>query len=90
MKGMYSKPTNRTELAVPMKKALRSHCIYLQTKDGSGKGNNYNVPEQLDQESSITFEIYSDYACLKVSRERLTTIGSFLEQSTSTQSISLT
>ena len=49
-------------------KALRSHCIYIKTKYGSGKGNNLNVPEQLDQESSITFEVYNDYACLKVSR----------------------
>ena len=58
MKDMYSKPTNRTELSIPMnKKALRSHSlsIYIQIKDGSGKGNNQNVPEQPDQESSITF-----------------------------------
>ena len=88
LKDMYSKPTNRTELSIPYKqKALRSHCIYIQTKDGSGKGNNQNVPEQSDQESSITFEIYSNYACPKVSRETLTTIDSFLEQSRSTQSI---
>ena len=63
--------------------------MYMQTKDGSGKGNNYNVPEQLDQESSITFKIYNDYACLKVSRETLTTIDSFLEQSRSIQSVYL-
>ena len=37
--------------------------------------------------SSITFEIYSDYACLKVSRKTLRTIDSFLEQSRSIQSI---
>ena len=30
MKDMYSKPTNRTELSIPMKtKALRSHYIYI-------------------------------------------------------------
>ena len=66
--------------------ALRSHS-FKQTKERSGKGNNQDVPEQLDQESSITFEIYSDYACLKVSRETLRTIDSFLEQSRSIQSI---
>ena len=92
MKDMYSKPTNRTELSIPMKqKALHSHSayiyIYIQTKEHSGKGNNQNVLEHLDQESSITFEIYSDYACLKVSRETLRTINSFLEQSRSIQSI---
>ena len=53
--------------------AFLEYDNYIQTKDGSRKGNNQNVPEQLDQESSITFEIYSDYACLKVSRETLTT-----------------
>ena len=58
----------------------------MQTKDSSGKGNNQNVPEQSDQEYSITFEIYSD-ACLKVSRETLRTIDSFPKQSNSTQSI---
>ena len=68
-------------------KALRSHSIYMQTKERSGKGNNQNVPEQSDQESSITFEIYSNYACLKVSGETLRTINSFLEQSKSIQSI---
>ena len=40
-----------------------------------------------DLESSIPFQIYSDYACLKVSRETLTTIDSVLEQSRSVQSI---
>ena len=40
MKDMYSKPTNRTELNSNEQKALRSHSIYTQTKDGSGKGNN--------------------------------------------------
>ena len=35
MKDMYSKPTNRTELSIPMKtKALRSH--YIQTEERSG------------------------------------------------------
>ena len=30
MKDMYSKPTNRTELSIPMKqKAMRSHSIYI-------------------------------------------------------------
>ena len=54
-----------------------------------GKGNNQNVPEQLDLdlESSFTFEIYSDYACLKVRSETLRTTDSFLEQSRSIQSI---
>ena len=80
MKGMNSKPTNRTELSIPMKqKALRSHSIYIQSKERSRQGNNQNVPEQSDEESSITFEIYSDYACLKVSSETLRTIDSFLE-----------
>ena len=46
-----------------------------------------NVSEQLDQKSSIAFEIYSDYACPKVSGETLRTIDSFLEQSRSIQSI---
>ena len=85
MKDMYSKPTNRTELSIPLNKkpcvATLSLYIYIQTKERSGKGNNQNVPEQLDQESSITFEIYSDYACPKVSRETLRTIDSLLEQS---------
>ena len=68
MKDMCSKPTNRTELSIPMNK---KPCVATLYKDGSGKGNNQNVSEQSDQESSITFEIYSDYACLKVSRETL-------------------
>ena len=55
-------------------KSLRNHYIWIQTKESSGKGNNQNVPEQSDQESSITFEIYSNYACLMVSRETLRTI----------------
>ena len=58
-----------------------------KTKERSGKGNNQIVPEQLDLEFSFAFEIYSDYACLKVSRETLRTIDSFLEQSKSIQSI---
>ena len=55
MKDMYSKPTNRTELSIPMneKPCVATLSIYIQTKDGSGKGNNYNVPEYLGQESSI-------------------------------------
>ena len=64
-------------------------CVCVQTKEHFGKGNNQNVPEQLDQESSITFEIYSDYSRLKVSRKTLRTIDSFLEQSRSIQSILL-
>ena len=48
-----------------------------------GKGNNQSVPEQCGLESSFTFKIYSDYACLKVGRETLRTIDSFLEQSRS-------
>ena len=72
-------------------KALRSHSlslslyiyIYTQTQERSGKGNNEKVPEQLDLESSFTFKICSDYACLNVSRETLRTIDSFLEQSRS-------
>ena len=60
---------------------------YIQIKERSGKGSNQTVPEQLDQESSNTFEIYSDYACLKVSGETLRTIDSFLEQSRFIQSI---
>ena len=65
MKDMYSKPTNRTELSIPMKtKALRSHYIYTNRRT-FGKRNNQNVPEQLNLESSFTFTIYSDYACLK-------------------------
>ena len=88
MKEMYSKPTNRTELSIPMKiKALRSHSIYIYTNRRTfGIGNNQNVPEKLDLESSCTFKIYSDYACLKVSRETLRTIDSFLEQSRSVKS----
>ena len=61
--------------------------IYIQTEERSGKGNNQNVPEQLDLESSFTLKIYSDYACLKVGRETLRTIDRFLEQSRSVQSI---
>ena len=62
--------------------------LYTYTKRRTfGKGNNPNVPEQLDLESSFTFKIYSDYACLKVSRETSTTMDSFLEQSRSIQSI---
>ena len=93
MKDMYSKPTNRTELSIPMKTALRSHSLSLslslslRTEERSGKGNNQNVPEQLDLESSFTFKIYRDYACLKVGRETLRTIDSFLEQSRSVQAI---
>ena len=91
MKDMYRKPTNRTELSIPMKtKSLAwplSLSLYIHTGERSGKGNNQNVPEQLDLESSFTFEIYSDYACLKASRETLRTIDSFLEQSRSIQSI---
>ena len=90
MKDMYSQPTNKTELSIPMNKrpCVAALCyIHVQTEERSGKGNNQNVPEQLDQKSSITFEIYSDYACLKVSGETLRTIDSFLEQSRSIQSI---
>ena len=55
--------------------------LYMYTNRRTfGKGNNQNVPEQLDIESSFTFKIYSDYACLKVIRETLRTIDSFLEQ----------
>ena len=46
-----------------------SGTLDIQVKERSGKGNTQNVPEQLDLESSITVEIYSDYACLKVSRK---------------------
>ena len=91
MKDMYSKPTNRTELSIPMKtKALHSHSLslYIYTNQRMfGKGNNQNVPEQLDLESSSTFKIYSNYTCLKVSMETLRTINSFLEQSRSIQSV---
>ena len=79
---------SRTELSIPMKqKPFVATPYNIQTEERSGKGNNQNVPEQLDQESSITFEIYSDYACLKVSRETLGTIDSFLGQSRYIQSI---
>ena len=61
--------------------------IHTQTEERSGKGNNQNVPEQLDLESSFTFKIYSDYACLKVGRETLRTMDRFLEQTRSIQSI---
>ena len=38
MKDMYSKPTNRTDLSIPMKtKTLRSHSIYIQIEELSGK-----------------------------------------------------
>ena len=86
---MYSKPTNRTELSIPMKtNALRSHYIYIYTnRRAFRKRNNQNVPEQVDLEYSFTFEIYSDYACLKVSRETLRSINRFLEQTRSIQSI---
>ena len=40
MKDMYSKPTNRTELSIPMNKKPCVATLYIQTKDGSGKGNN--------------------------------------------------
>ena len=86
---MYSKPTNKTELSIPMRpRALCSHSIYIyEPKNVREKENNQNVPEQLDLESSFTFKIYSDYACLKVNRETLRTIDRFLEQTRSTQSI---
>ena len=86
---MYSKPTNRTELYIPMKtKKPYVATLYIYTNRRTfGKGNNQNVPEQLDLESSFTFKVYSDYTCLKVSRETLRTIDSFLEQSRSIQSI---
>ena len=58
-----------------------------QTEERWETGNNQNVPEQLDLESSFTFKIYSDYACLKVGMETLRTIDRFLEQSRSVQSI---
>ena len=90
MKGMYSKPTNRTELSIPMNKKLYVASVYRSiSKPKLVPERELECPEQLglDQESSITFEIYSDYACLKVSRETLTTIDSFLEQSRSIQSI---
>ena len=67
--------------------AFLEYHIYIQTKERSGKGNNQNVLEQSDQESPITFEIYNDYACLKVSRETLRTNDSFLEHSRSVQSM---
>ena len=52
------------------------------------KGKQLECPWTVrTEESSITFEIYSNYVCLKVSRETLTTIDSFLEQSRSIQSI---
>ena len=54
--------------------------LYIYTNRRTfGKGNNQNVPEHLDLESSFAFKIYSDYACLKVSRETLRTSDSFLE-----------
>ena len=66
MKDMYSKPTNRTELSIPMKtKSLASPLYIFTNRRTFGKGNNQNVPEQLDLESSFTFKIYSDYACLR-------------------------
>ena len=70
MKDMYSKTANRTELSIPTKTNSVA-TLYIQIKERSGKGNNQNVSEQSDQESSNTFEIYSDYACLKVSGETL-------------------
>ena len=63
MKDMYSKPANRTELSIPMKtKSLALPLYYIQTEKRSGKGNNQNIPEHLDLESSFTFKLYSDYA----------------------------
>ena len=53
MKDMYSKLKNRTELSIPMNKKPCLTTVF-KNNDGSGKGNNYNIPEQLDQESSIT------------------------------------
>ena len=82
MKDMYSKPTNRTELSVPISKKPCVATLYMFLNVCSK-----NVPEQLVQESTITFEIYGDHACLKVSRETLTTIDPFLEQSRFIQSI---
>ena len=64
-------------------KMPRVATIYIQTEERSGKQNNQNVAEQLDLESSFTFETYSDYACLKVGMETLRTINRFLEQSRS-------
>ena len=62
--------------------------IYIYTNRRTfGKRNNQNVPKQLDLESSFTFKIYNDYACLKVNRETLRTIDRFLEQNRSIQSI---
>ena len=66
---------------------VASIYIYIRTEERLGKGNNQNVPEQLDLESSFTFKIYSDYARLKVNRETLRTIDRFLEQTRSIQSI---
>ena len=39
MKDMYSKPTNRTELSIPMKtkRLVKPLYIYIQTEERSGK-----------------------------------------------------
>ena len=85
---MYIKPTNRTELLIPMNK---KPCVAIldiyKPKMGPERETSRMFLNRPDQESSSTFEIYSDYACLKVNRETLTTIDSFLEQSRSIQSI---
>ena len=66
----YVQQTNKQNSALNSNED-QEHCvatlyIYIRTEERSGKGNNQNVPEQLDLESSFTFKIYSDYACLKV------------------------
>ena len=49
--------------------------------------SNLWMPTSSVKDLLLLFEIYSDYACLKVSRETLRTIYSFPEQSRSIQSI---
>ena len=68
MKDMYSKPTNRTDLSIPINKKPCIATLY-KPKNVLGRETTTDVPEQLDQESSITFE--------KVSRETLRTIDNF-------------
>ena len=56
MKDMYSKPTNRTELSIPMNKKKKKKPCVAANRRTFGKGNDQNVPKQLDLESSFTFK----------------------------------
>ena len=93
-----SKAADMAHLCVPQNQALgvyRGFVPDIQICDTHGRKNLVNATiisnaeeeEEEDLESSFTFKIYSDYACLKVGRETLRTIERFPEQSRSIQSI---